>query len=183
MTRAARAGALALALAGLSTPASAQVRPPARTADTSETARYRDLLVGVRDSIHPVSAAIITFRRDLSSAGPETVTAKAAELVRACGRARAALVTLPPRLEPSAAPPRARSAADALRQATRELDHQLRDDCERGLRFEGLAGAPDSLRAWGPYRTARLRQTITRFDAASNRFASAVGFKVPIPGR
>ena len=169
-------GALVLALASART-ASAQHR-----LDSTQT-HYRDRLVALRDTVQSVGAAIVVFRRDLTTAGPETVVAKAEHLIGTCERARAALLAAAPEFNHRAAPRGAAAAADTVQASARRLAQRLQDLCIEGLATTGPGVRADSIRAWGPYRTAQLRLVLDRFHANLNRFAGASRFKLPPTSR
>lgn len=177
MRASALVGALVLALAGART-TFAQGVPL-----DSTQARYLDRLVALRDTVQAVGAAIVVFRRDLKTAGPETVVAKAEQLIRTCERARAALLEAAPEFNHRAAPRGAGDAADTVQASARRLAQNLRDLCIVGLATTGPGVRADSIRAWGPYRTAQLRLVLDRFQANLNRFAGASRFKVPTTSR
>jgi len=167
-------GALALALAGARTTF-------AQHPLDSTQARYRDRLVALRDTVQSVGAAIVVFRRDLNTAGRETVVAKADHLIRTCELARAALLEAAPEFNARAAPRGAGAAADTVQASARRLARSLQDLCIVGLATTGPGVRADSIRAWGPYRTAQLRLVLDRLHADLNRFAGASRFQLP-PG-
>lgn len=171
-----RAWVVAAGLAGLAATAGAQRPPAAAKADTA----LRERLLALRDTVEQVSGAIVDFRRDLRTAGPETITAKAGRLTQACAAARAEVDASVPAFAPGAVPRSARAAADSLRATLAALAAQLDRECLRGLRPEGPGTRADTLRAWGPYRTAQLRRAITLFQNDANRMATALGFKLPV---
>lgn len=160
-----------------------RIAPQAAGSADSTRALYRDRIVALRDTVQAVSRAIVVLRRDLRSAGPETVLAKAQTLGRACGAVRAALLDELPHFTPRQVPATAREAADSVRMAVRDLTRRLEQQCEVGLDPKGPGQPADSIRAWGPYRTAELRRGMERFHVALTRFAGAIGVKLPRPGR
>lgn len=166
---------LVLALAGAPPP----VAPQAAGSGDSTRTHYRDRLVALRDTLQPVSAAIATFRRDLGSAGDETILSKAERLVRACGSARAALLDAVSEFAPGRVPPSTHQAADSLRASLRTLASGLDEHCATGLDPRGPGVPADSLRAWGPYRTAQLRVALDRFRSKADRFAAAARLRMP----
>src|SRR5689334_2851474 len=120
------------------------------------------LLTDLRDTTTAVSAAAWDFNRDLKSAGPETVIARATFLRDRCVAARAALPPATTRLA-------SRQDAAPVLEAIRALDRALAEQCERGFRPAGLGQWPDSLRAWGPFRTNQITQAIRRYDIAAEK--------------
>jgi hypothetical protein len=160
-------GALMLA-AG---PAAAQQRAP----DTAAAAGYQALLIRVRDAVDRVSARITEFRRDLRSAGVATVLARAGRLEAACRDTRAVLAEARPALEAARLTPPQGSARDSLVTAMGALAASLRRDCERGLGPTGPGSRADTLRAWGPHRTATVTQAVSAYHGAAGRFARRIG--------
>jgi hypothetical protein len=170
---------LAFSLAGA--PAlPAQLQRTRSDLDSVQTA-LRDRLVALRDTIRPVSAELVAFRRDIASAGPETVVHKARRLNGACTVARAALVNAVPWFARSDVPRPAGAAADSLQAALRALVAALDEHCLTGLAASSADGQADSLRAWGPYRTGQLRLAIDRLHGSMSRFADASRFRLPPP--
>jgi len=176
-------GALALALALVLALAGARTTFAQLPPLDSTQAHYRDRLIGLRDTVRSVGAAIVVFRRDLNTAGPETVVAKAGGLIRACELARAALLEAAPELNARAAPRGAGGAADTIQASARRLARSLQDLCIAGLATAGPGVRADSIRAWGPYRTAQLRLRLERFHSDLHQFAGAIRFKLPPASR
>jgi hypothetical protein len=141
--------------------------------------RQRDRLLALRDTVRTVSAAVVGFRRDLTSAGSETVVFKARRLVQACGPVRTAMLDAVPGFGRREVPAWAGPAADSLQSALRGLGVALDQHCLSGLAPTGPGERADSLRAWGPYRTAQLRLAIDRLHSSMSRFADACRFKLP----
>jgi hypothetical protein len=138
-------------------------------------------LSSLRDSVALVGTAVWEFRRDLRSAGTETVLTRVAHLHARC---QAAAVSLKP------AEKRIASGTSSLRRATgaflaaiRALRTSLEQDCLVGLRERGPGEWADTLRAWGPYRGSRIERAIRLYDAESARFAAANGFQLEPPKR
>jgi hypothetical protein len=149
----------------------------------ADSARYRERAIALRDTVHAVSRELVSLRRDLRSAGPETVLSKANGLNQACREVRAALLDGLPAFAAREVPVYARAAADTLRLAIRDLTRHLQEHCVVGLDPRGPGQAADTIRAWGPYRTAELRRGIERFQGRVASFARAARFKLPIGGR
>jgi hypothetical protein len=170
------AGALTLALAARPTVAQ---RP---SLDSTQT-RLLDRLVALRDTTQSVHTAIVGFRRDLKTAGPETVVAKAEHLVATCARARDAVLNAVPAFDRRAVPRSAGEAADTVRASARRLARSLDDLCVRGLSPTGPGVRADSIRAWGPYRTAQLRLVLDRFHSNLHSLAGASRLKLPPTAR
>jgi len=134
--------------------------------DTLLLRRYHDTLARLRDTLDAVSAATWELNRDLGTAGNETVLARAQRLRERCQGAAVAL------------PAAARAFPASLERPIRRLRDVLEVQCVRGLISDGSGSRPDSLRAWGPYRTRRIDDAIRRYDAAAGRFAAAAGVKL-----
>jgi hypothetical protein len=130
-----------------------------------QQASLQQLLTNLRDTTTAVSAAAWDFNRDLQGAGPETVVARAAYLRERCLAARAALPRATAQLG------RRKDAAPVVK-TIRQLDRTLSEQCERGFRPAGPGQWPDSLRAWGPFRTREITEAIQRYDVAMEKFAS-----------
>jgi hypothetical protein len=160
-----------------------RIAPQAAGSADSTRALSRERIVALRDTVQAVSRAIVVLRRDLPSAGPETILSKAQSLGRACRSVRAALLDQLPLFTPRQVPVHARPAADSVRVALRDLARRLEQQCEIGLDPQGPGQPADSIRAWGPYRTAELRRGVERFQVALTRFAGAMGVKLPPTGR
>jgi len=148
----------------------------------SVTQRYRTALVTLRNSVSRVRSDIDRFRRDLQSAGARTVENRSRRLQSSCQSLGATLVETEPGVRVN---PRLGARADELRAAERDLVQQmrsvrrvLRDVCEQGLAPTGPGEWADSLKAWGPYRTSRLEQSLLALHGASARFAGAAGIKI-----
>ncbi|MDH4043036.1 MAG: hypothetical protein OEY20_12500 [Gemmatimonadota bacterium] len=155
----------------VSHPAAGQVAMP----DSATKAGYRQLLLELRDTVGAVAARGNEFRRDLQTVGETTVLSRAARLEAACVGARQALDEA--RSELAAAKFAAHHAGvrDTLVTAIGALTTSLERDCHRGLSPTGPGSRADTLRAWGPNRTARLTQAISGYHAAVGRFARRLG--------
>lgn len=173
-------GALVLALAGARTTLAQHAQ---HAQPDSTQAHYLDRLVALRDTLRSVNAAIVAVRRDLNTAGRETVVAKAEELIRTCELARVALLEVAPEFNARAAPRGAGAAADTVQASARRLARSLQDLCIVGLATTGPGVRADSIRAWGGYRTAQLRLVLDRFNSNLNQFARAIRVKLPPASR
>lgn len=148
--------------------------PLAASAQADSTrAGYRTALITVRDSLIPLRGAMQTLRRDLATAAPVTVEAKALRLAAAC---RGAVATL------ERETPVFRSAGEsgaALQRAMRTLHAAITTHCLRGLDPDGPGAVADTLRRWAPYRTAQLRDAEGAYHGAAARFARVHGINIP----
>jgi len=143
--------------------------------DSAALAGYQTLLVGLRDAVDRVSARANEFRRDLKTVGEATVLARAGRLDTACRETRAALSDARPRLADARLAPHQTGARDSLVTAIGVLTASLQRDCERGLGPAGPGSRADTLRAWGPHRTAILAQAVSGYHGAAARLARRLG--------
>jgi hypothetical protein len=144
------------------------------TPDSAAVARYQALLIGLRDTVDRIAARTTEFRRDLRTIGDMTVLARAARLEEACRDARAALTAARPQLAAARLGSGQAGARDTLVTAIGNLVSSLQRECERGLGTTGPGSRADSLRAWGPHRTATLTQAMTAYHGAAARFARRI---------
>lgn len=143
--------------------------------DSATVARYQALLIGLRDTVGSVSARANEFRRDLRTVGETTVLSRAARLDAACRATRSALADARPTLAAARLTSQQAGARDSLIAAMATLTASLERDCERGLGPAGPGARADTLRAWGPYRTAALSQWVSGYHSAAARFARRIG--------
>jgi len=115
------------------------------------------------------------FRRDLQTVGETTILARAAHLDAACVGAGEALTKGRARLASAKLAAHQVGARDTLVTAISTLNASLERDCHRGLSPTGPGDRADTLRAWGPNRTAALTQAISGYHGAVGRFARRVG--------
>lgn len=148
----------------------AQIAP-----DSAARAEYEGLLVGLRDAVGRVSARANEFRRELRTVGEATVIARAGRLDAVCRETRAALTEARPRLTGARLAPHQTGARDSLVTAIGVLTASLQRECERGLGPSGPGSRADTLRAWGPHRTAQLAQAVSAYHGAAARFARRLG--------
>ena len=140
--------------------------------------QYRTALVAVRDALLPVGAAVQALRRDLNTAAPITVAAKTRRLLAACQAARDALTANRPVFASVRGSERRVNAARQLVAAMRTLDGQINEHCQTGLQFENTVVA-DSVRAWLPFRSARLLAAEQAYHEAAASFARVVEVRIP----
>jgi len=143
--------------------------------DSATVAAYRQLLLGLRDTVDVVSSRSAEFRRDLRTVGDGTVIARGQRLSHACRSVRDALAEARPALSRLPAEDRARAERDSLLLSMRNLELGLDVECVRGLNPEGAGQRADTLRAWGPNRTANLSVSITAYNGAALRLARRFG--------
>jgi len=170
----------AVLLCGTAVPVAAQSSASGGTLSDSAKTAYVALFVGLRDSLDLVAARTTEFRRDLRTVGDGTVVDRSGRLAMACTGARAALLGARPDVDRAPVPARRSGARDTLRTAMDDLVRALERDCTRGLGPRGSGRWADSLRAWGPHRTAQLSRAITMYHGAVSRFQSAIGIRLPV---
>lgn len=151
-----------------------------QTPDGARAVRWERALNATTDSLDRVRGAAAAFRVDLGNASHDLVLARAAQVRATCGAAGAPLQSLEQLLTTEVYDPRSRSAQERLLSGTTELRRAL-SRCERewqaGQR-PTVAGA-DSLRAWGPYRTAQLDAALRRYLSLVRTFMKQASLKKP----
>jgi hypothetical protein len=143
--------------------------------DSATVESYRQLLLGLSDTIRVVSARGNEFRRDLRTVGETTILARAARLEAACAGVGTAVGDARSQLAAAPLAAHVRGARDTLVTAMGTLASGLERDCRRGLGPTGPGIRADTLRAWGPNRTARLDQAVSGYHGAAARFARRLG--------
>jgi hypothetical protein len=136
----------------------------AQAPDSVRQARFERVLKQASDSLDGVRGAAAVFRTDLPSASSELVLSRAARVHTGCRGADAALLQVDTLLAGGVYSRRAMSEQAQLQNATAELRRVL-GRCQREWavpQFPSTATA-DSLRAWGPYRTAQLDSALRRY--------------------
>ena len=154
----------------------AQAPPP----DTVRQARYERTLNGVSDSLDVVRGAIAAFPIDLASVSPDLVLARASRVRQSCHGAALGLEQVSTLLAAGVYLPHAKVEQGRLQSGTADLRHTLAR-CER----EWAAPDPptrasaDSLRAWGPYRGARLNAALRSYLGLLRAFMKQAELKKP----
>lgn len=148
--------------------------------DSVRAARWERALNATTDSLDRVRGAAAAFRVDLGNASHDLVLVRAAQVRATCSGADAPLQAVEQLLTVEVYEPRARGAQERLRSGTTELRRVL-SRCERewhaGTR-PTTSGA-DSLRAWGPYRTAQLDAALRRYLGLVRSFMKQASLKKP----
>ena len=148
--------------------------------DTVRQARYERTLSGVTDSLDVVRGAISAFRIDLDRVSPNLVLARASRVRESCHGAGAALQQVSTLLSQGVYVEHAKVEQARLGTGTSELRRALAR-CER----EWAAPTPptravaDSLRAWGPYRSARLDDALRSYLGVLRAFMKQAALKKP----
>jgi hypothetical protein len=156
------------------------VRPPLpESSSDSATQHYIDLLLVLRDTVDAVGARASQFRQNLQAAGEETVLAQAGRLNAQCRETRGVLERAEPSFAPDRVPARGRAASNGVRTAMSRLVGALADQCVKGLPPTGPGAHVDTLRAWGPYRTAELYRMMSQYEGAVTEFATSLGIRLP----
>jgi len=154
----------------------AQAPPP----DSVRQARYERTLSGVSDSLDIVRGAIAGFPIDLARVSPDLVLARASRVRQSCHGAALALDQVSTLLAAGVYVPHAKVEQGRLQSGTTDLRRTLAR-CER----EWAAPDPptrtsaDSLRAWGPYRGARLDGALRSYLGLLRAFMKQAALKKP----
>jgi hypothetical protein len=154
----------------------AQAPPP----DSVRQARYERTLSGVSDSLDIVRGAIAGFPIDLARVSPDLVLARASRVRQSCHGAALALDQVSTLLAAGVYVPHAKVEQGRLQSGTTDLRRTL-GRCER----EWAAPDPptrasaDSLRAWGPYRGARLDGALRSYLGLLRAFMKQAALKKP----
>jgi hypothetical protein len=131
----------------------------AQTPDTAAQGRYGAAIRRVNDSLTALEGAAAMFQADLVNASPDLVISRATRLRQHCtGTRREAgrLDSLP------AVGARLRRNVAALRAELARCDREF----ATGPWYQGA----DSVKAWAPYRLARLGNAVRRFRLAARAF-------------
>ena len=148
--------------------------------DTVRQARYQRTLSGVSDSLDVVRGAIAAFPIDLARVSPDLVLARAARVRQSCHGAALALEQVSTLLAAGVYVPLAKVEQGRLQSGTTDLRRTL-GRCER----EWAAPDPptrasaDSLRAWGPYRGARLDTALRSYLGLLRTFMKQAALQKP----
>ena len=154
----------------------AQAPPP----DTVRQARYERTLSGISDSLDIVRGAIAAFPIDLARVSPDLVLARASRVRQSCHGAALALDQVSSLLAAGVYVPHAKVEQRRLQSGTTDLRRTLAH-CER----EWSAPDPptrtsaDSLRAWGPYRGAKLDVALRSYLGLLRAFMRQAALKKP----
>jgi hypothetical protein len=131
----------------------------AQAHDTAAAARYSAAMGRVSDSLTALEGAAAMFQADLVNASPDLVISRATRLRQRCTGTRreaARLDSLP------AVGARLRRELAGLRAELARCDREF----ATGPWYQGA----DSVKAWAPYRLARLGDAIRRFRLAARAF-------------
>lgn len=149
---------------------------PARQAsDSAQQARVRAVMAETFNAFDRLRGATHQFTLDLDDASDDLVLARAARIQRECQRADGMVADVE-RILAGPAPTSdarrevapTRAAASALRAAFARCTREWGAEPRHPVR-------PDSLRAWGPYRSNQLEATLRRNAPQIHAFAHAAG--------
>lgn len=152
----------------------------AQAPDSARQARYEHVLKQATESLDGVRGASAGFRTDLPSASSQLVLERAERVHAGCRGAGTALLTVDTLLAAGVYSRAAMSEQAQLRRATAELRRVL-ERCQRDWTVSPIptAAAVDSLRAWGPYRTAQLDGALQRYLHALRGFMKKAKLRKP----
>ena len=152
----------------------------AQSPDTVRQARYERTLRGVSDSLDVVRGAVAAFPIDLERVSPELVLARATRVRQSCHGAAAALEQASTLLGAGVYKPQAKVEQGRLQNGTGALQRTLAR-CEREWAVPGrpTRAIADSLRAWGPYRGARLDEALRSYIGLLRTFMKQAAVKKP----
>ena len=128
----------------------------AQAPDTAAEARYSAAIRRVTDSLTALEGEAAKFQADLVHASPDLVIARAARLRQRCNGARSEAGRL------DAVPALATGVRRELAALRAELTR-----CERDFATGPQYQRADSVKAWAPYRLARLGGAVRRFRLAA----------------
>jgi len=148
--------------------------------DSARAARWERALNQTTDSLDRIRGATAGFRVDLGNASPDLVLVRAAQVSSTCGSAVPPLQSMEALLGSEVYSSRARREQTRLRSGTAEL-RQVLTRCVREWRAppRPVARDADSLRAWGPYRSAQLEKSLRRYLELVRSFMKQAALKKP----
>lgn len=148
--------------------------------DSARAVRWERALNETTDSLDRVRGAAAAFRVDLGNASHELVLVRAAQLRTTCSAADAPLQALERLLTDEVYDSGARRSQERLRSGTAELRRAL-SRCQREWQAgpRPTVSGVDSLRAWGPYRTAQLDAALRRYLGLVRSFMKQASLKKP----
>ena len=146
--------------------------------DSARQARFTHVLHQANDSLDRVRGAAEGFRRDLSIASSALVFQRAARVHASCRGADTALVEVESLLAGGVYRRTAQREQARLQASSTELRHALAR-CQREWVVPSgpTVAKADSLRAWGPYRTAQLDAALRRYTGSAQEFMQRAGLK------
>jgi hypothetical protein len=133
--------------------------------DSAARARYARVRTVLDDSLTAVEAAAAGFQSDLAGASSDLVASRSERLRRRCDAAEGASEPLLAML----------TTTSALRRDLVTLRAAL-NRCRTEF-VVGRGQPPDSLKAWAPYRLARLGEAARRYRLSVRTFDRGAGLK------
>jgi len=127
--------------------------------DSATRARSATALHALHDSLSAVDAAAAQFQTDLVNASRDLVISRATRLTGRCAGARVAAISLDTLVAPRA--PFRRDLATLRADLTR---------CEANFATDRWYAHADSVKAWAPYRLAKLGDALRRYRIAARAF-------------
>lgn len=148
--------------------------------DSARARHWERALNETTDSLDRVRGAAAAFRVDLGNASHDLVLVRAAQVRATCKAADASLQVLERLLTDEVYDRNARGAQERLRNGTTELRRAM-SRCQREWQTgpRPTASSADSLRAWGPYRTAQLDAALRRYLGLMRSFMKQASLKKP----
>ncbi len=152
----------------------------AQTSDSVRQARYERVLNNATDALDRVRGATAGFRTDLPTASASLVLQRAERVRGTCRDAGAAVGAVDSLMAQGLYVGHAQHQQSELMSGGAELRRVL-TQCERQWRTPTppTYAAADSLRAWGPYRTAQLDAALRRYLAVVRGFMKKASLKKP----
>ena len=127
--------------------------------DSAMRVRSATVLRALNDSLSAVDAAAEQFQTDLDNASRDLVISRAARLTKRCAGARVAALSLDTVLAVQA--PLRRDLATLRAELTR---------CQANFATDRWYERADSVKAWAPYRLAKLGDAVRRYRIAARAF-------------
>lgn len=152
----------------------------AQAPDSVRQVRYEAALNGATAALDQLRGVTAGFRTDLPSASPDLVLTRAERVRLTCQDADAVLVKVESLLAEGVYARHAQREQLELRNGGTELRRVLAR-CEREWRVPKppTLAVADSLRAWGPYRTAQLDAALRRYLATVRGFMKKASLRRP----
>ena len=138
---------------------------------------YHATLLSLRDTIASLNSRLSHLRRQLKSAGPESILRWTAEANQRCLGTLASLEAAEPKFR-RAGRDRVSTAARTFADTLSRTGSVLRKHCVVGIVAEGPGEWADSVRAWVPYHVGMLERQLANYHREAARFAKVAGFRL-----
>jgi hypothetical protein len=136
--------------------------------DSAARAEVNGAVITMGDALAGLRGASAMFRRDLEHASPQLLVSRAGVVREQCDAVSAAGARFDSAYARNArVVSRDRGMAD-VRRELRALQQELAR-CDREWRVGYQPAQIDSVRAWGPYRLARIETAVRRYHEAAGR--------------